>query len=65
MSSTVMQKERKNGEILAYRCRGLLEKPFYVAYVKERVESSDILRHAKEVLVEEMRKSIDIPNKSF
>ena len=65
MSSTVMQKEWKNGEILAYRCRGLLEKPFYVAYVKERVESSDILRHAKEVLVEEMRKSIDIPNKSF
>lgn len=65
MSSTVMQKEWKNGEILAYRCRGLLEKPFYVAYVKERVESSGILRHAKEVLVEEMRKSIDIPNKSF
>lgn len=65
MSSTVMQKEWKNGEILAYRCRGLLEKPFYVAYLKERVEASDILRHAKEVLVEEMRKSIDIPNKSF
>lgn len=65
MSSTVMQKEWKNGEILAYRCRGLLEKPFYVAYLKERVESSDILRHAKDVLVEEMRKSIGVPDKSF
>lgn len=65
MSSTVMQKEWKKGEILAYRCQGLLEKPFYVVYLKERVESSDILRHAKDVLVEEMQKSIDIPNKSF
>lgn len=65
MSSTVMQKEWKNGEILAYRCKELLEKPFYVVYLKERVESSEILCHAKKVLVEEMNCSIDNPDKSF
>lgn len=65
ISNTVMQKEWKSGKILAYRCRELLEKPFYVVYNRERVEASDILRGVKDMLVKELEESIENPDESF
>lgn len=65
MSNTIMQKPWQEGRILAYRCRELLEKKFYVIYDRERIKSSPRLQHAKDVLVEELNKSIRNPGLSF
>lgn len=65
MSNTIMQREWKAGKILAYRCRGLLEKPFYIVYDRERAEKSEVICHARDILKEELKKTIDFPDKSF
>ncbi|MGN0406526.1 MAG: LysR family transcriptional regulator [Bariatricus sp.] len=65
ISSICMQKKWREGKILAYRCRGLLEKKHYVVYNKERLEESEVLQFAKNLLVTELRKSLLVPEESF
>lgn len=65
ISNICMQKYYRAGRIHAYRCVGLLEKPQYVVYDKERIEASEVLMETKEILLEELRKSIVNPIESF
>ncbi len=65
ISTSCMQKEWKEGKVLAYRCKGLLEKNHYVIYDKERVENSEILTYVKDLLVDSLRKSTAYPEESF
>lgn len=65
ISTSCMQKEWKEGRVLAYRCKGLLEKPHYVIYDKKRVENSEVLKYIKDLLVESLRKSTEYPELSF
>lgn len=65
ISSTIMQKEWRAGEILAYRCKALLEKQFYIVYDRERARTSEAIQYVKTVLAEELEKSIEIPNESI
>lgn len=65
ISNICMQKKWREGKILAYRCKGLLEKPHYVVYEKERASSSGLIRSVKELLRQELNKSIKNPEESF
>lgn len=65
ISTSCMQKEWKEGRILAYRCKGLLEKTHYVIYEKNRVESSEILLRTKNLLLQFLRDSTKYPELSF
>lgn len=65
ISTSCMQKEWKEGRILAYRCKGLLEKTHYVIYDKQRVENSEILLRLKDLLVQSLRESTEYPELSF
>lgn len=65
ISNICMQKKWREGKILAYRCKGLLEKPHYVVYDKERVATSEILGFTKDLLLSELKKTIKNPEESF
>lgn len=65
ISTSCMQKEWKEGRILAYRCKGLLEKAHYVIYNKERVESSELIRYTKDLLIKKLGESVKYPEESF
>ena len=65
ISNICMQKKLRAGKILAYRCEGLLQKPHYVVYNKERTEASEILMYTKNLLIEELGKSIINPTNIF
>ena len=65
ISTSCMQKEWKEGKILAYRCQKLLEKPHYVIYDKERVENSELLKFTKDLLVRKLKESVAYPELSF
>lgn len=65
ISTSCMQKEWRSGRVLAYRCKGLLEKTHYVIYDKARAECSELLRHTKDLLIEKLRESTKYPEESF
>lgn len=65
ISSTIMQHPWREGKILAYRCRELLEKPFYLVYDSERMRSSKRFQHARDLLMEELGSGLKIPDHSF
>lgn len=65
ISTSCMQKEWKEGRILAYRCKDLLEKVHYVIYDRERAASSGAIRYMKDLLVDSLRKSVEYPEQSF
>lgn len=65
ISNICMQKRWKEGRVLAYRCPGLLQKTHYVVYSKERSERSELIRDTKDMLIEELRKSIQNPEIEF
>lgn len=65
ISNTIMQKDWRAGKILAYRCKALLEKQFYIVYDREREQASEAIQRVKTVLAEELKKSIEIPNESI
>ena len=65
ISTSCMQKEWQEGKILAYRCKGLLEKTHYVIYNKERIENSEILKFTKDLLIKKLKDSTKYPEQSF
>ena len=65
VSTTCVQKEMAEGKVLAYRCKGLLEKPHYVIYDKERAENSEIVRFTKDLLIKKLNESVKYPELSF
>lgn len=65
ISNICMQKRWKEGKILAYRCRELLEKPHYVVYSKRRAENSEIIAYTKELLKNELRGYVRNPKLTF
>lgn len=65
VSTTCVQDWMREGRVLAYRCKGLLEKPHYVIYDKGRAENSEIIRYTKDLLLEKLRQSVEYPELSF
>lgn len=65
ISTSCMQKEWKEGRVLAYRCKNVFQKPYYVIYDKNRMEKSEVLRDVKELLVEYLKKCTEYPEQSF
>lgn len=65
ISTSCMQKEWLEGRVLAYRCKGLLEKTHYVIYDKARAESSELIRYTKDLLVRKLNECTRYPEESF
>ena len=65
ISTSCIQKEWKEGRILAYRCKDVFQKTHYVIYDKNRMEKSEILKGIKDLLIEYLKKSTEYPETGF
>lgn len=65
ISTSCMQREWREGRVLAYRCKGLLHKTHYVVYDKKRIQNSKVLQDMKDLLVRCLKSSTQYPELSF
>lgn len=59
VSNTVVAEDVREQRVLAYRCKDLLQKQFYLVYRAEQEEKpNEIFQKTKEMLLEEVKKSM-------